>query len=31
MANLSQSELEFSLGNNVIVTQMTQAVTWARK
>ena len=31
MANLSQSELEVNLGNNVIVTQMTQAINWARK
>jgi len=31
MANLKQSELEVSLGNNVIVTQMTQAINWARK
>ena len=26
-----ESQLEMSLGNNVIVTQMTQAINWARK
>jgi len=31
MGKLYQSDLEMSLGNNVIVTQMTQAVNWARK
>ena len=31
MGKLYQSDLEISLGNNVIVTQMTQAVNWARK
>ena len=31
MGKLYQSDLEVSLGNNVIVTQMTQAVNWARK
>ena len=31
MSEITQSELEVSLGNNVIVTQMTQAVNWARK
>ena len=31
MSDITQSELEMSLGNNVIVTQMTQAVNWARK
>jgi len=31
MGKLYQSDLELSLGNNVIVTQMTQAVNWARK
>lgn len=31
MGKLYESDLEMSLGNNVIVTQMTQAVNWARK
>lgn len=31
MADITQSDLEMTLGNNVIVTQMTQAVNWARK
>ena len=31
MGKLYQSDLEMSLGNNVIVTQKTQAVNWARK
>ena len=31
MSDITQSELEVSLGNNVIVTQITQAVNWARK
>jgi len=31
MANLYEAETELSLGNNVIVTQMTQAINWARK
>lgn len=31
MSDITQSELEVTLGNNVIVTQMTQAVNWARK
>ncbi len=31
MANLYENNLEYSLGNNVIVTQMTQAINWARK
>jgi NADH-quinone oxidoreductase subunit B len=31
MSDITQSELEMTLGNNVIVTQMTQAVNWARK
>ena len=31
MAGLYRTETEMSLGNNVIVTQMTQAINWARK
>ena len=31
VGKLYQSDVEMSLGNNVIVTQMTQAVNWARK
>ena len=31
MGKLYQSDLGMSLGNNVIVTQMTQAINWARK
>ena len=31
MANLYEAQTELSLGNNVIVTQMTQAINWARK
>ena len=31
MANQQESDLELSLGNNVIITQMTQAINWARK
>jgi len=28
MAGLYRTETEVSLGNNVIVTQMTQAINW---